>query len=618
MPRTAAHRTKSVFFPRMPIVWIFSFFWLFTLPVWGVAALPEKAPLRTVSRSLYHPRELLVKFKPGFTPAAQAALKNQMGFQANTRIQALAGIHAFFHTQPKGSERFGWQRVSLPEGKSVVQALTEFTGNVLVESAEPNYFRYKHDAISTTYTAYASPNDPFYQIGNLWWFNRIHADQAFSQTNYFSTKQTIVAVVDTGADLTHADLSARLITGYNVITPTSLPQDDDGHGTHTSGLVVAVGNNNLGTVGAAFADKIVVMPVKVLDYQGYGTSADIATGIEWAADHGARVISMSFGGSENSSVESAAITYAAGKGCVLVASAGNDGSNLNHAPVYPALYSNVICVAATNSQDYATYYSNYGSGRITLAAPGGCQDDFPGNTTIEGNDGGIYSTILGDTFGTMAGTSMAAPQVSAAAALLIQQNTYRTPAEVLALLTSHCENPQAQPSSWIGAGRINIAGSLAVYQTPTITVTSTFSPTVTCTPTITQTATISPTSTISPTITCTPTITRTATISPTITCTSTCTPLMLGSGEMIAYPQPGREHVRLTYHVQGSGRLIAEVYNVLGERVLTLTDTPYADGGAAYSDLSTLNLAPGIYFLRARVEDQSGVRTFKKRIAIIH
>lgn len=93
---------------------------------------------------------------------------------------------------------------------------------------------------------------------------------------------------------------------------------------------------------------------------------------------------------------------------------------------------------------------------------------------------------------------------------------------------------------------------------------------------------------------------------------------MLGSGEMIAYPQPGREHVRLTYHVQGSGRLIAEVYNVLGERVLTLTDTPYADGGAAYSDLSTLNLAPGIYFLRARVEDQSGVRTFKKRIAIIH
>jgi subtilisin family serine protease len=590
------------------------------LPAWSAAVPAKNAGVHAAARKLYHPREILVKFKTAFTTSAQAFLQNQTGIQASNRSQALDGFHAFFHTQPMGSEHFGWQRVRLPEGKSVEQALADFPQNVLVENAEPNYIRHVHAAISTTYTAYASPSDTYYQNGTLWWFNRIHADQAFSQANYFSPKQIVVAVVDTGTDLTHPDLAARLVTGYNAITPTSQPLDDYGHGTHTSGLVAAVCNNALGTAGAAFTDKVAVMPVKVLDYLGDGLSADIAKGIQWAADHGARVINMSLGGSENSSLESAACAYAYAKGCVIVASAGNDDADLNdpQSYVYPALYANVICVAATNSQDYATSYSNYGSGgEITLAAPGGYTGTGPG-TKYYGNDGGVYSTLMTGDYGTMCGTSMAAPQVSAAAAMLILQNPLRTPSEVRALLISHCENPQGQPSDYVGAGRINLAGSLAVYQTPTITVTSTVSPTSTMTPTITCTSTITVTSTISPTSTVSPTITCTLTQTPTGTVTVTSTPWVLGAGDMLIYPQPGREHVRLAFHLTGQGRLRAEAYNVRGEHVLSVSDVPYSSGETAYTDLKTQQLAPGVYFLIARVEDQNGQRIFKKRFAIIH
>ncbi|NTV52244.1 MAG: S8 family serine peptidase [Candidatus Firestonebacteria bacterium] len=598
------------------------------LPAWGSPDPAKETAGQVASeRHLYHPGEILVKFKPVFTTATQGGLKNQIGVQVSTRAEALSGVHAFFKTQPVGMERFGWQRVQLPEGKSVAQALSEFVGNAAVEAAEPNYLRHVHDAISTTYAAYAAPNDLLYQAEVLWWFNRIHADQAFSQANYFTAGPVVVAVVDTGVDLTHTDLSSRLIPGYNAITPTSPPQDDDGHGTHTAGLVAAAGNNSQGTLGAAFSDKVVVMPVKVLDYQGNGTSANIAAGIQWAADHGARVISMSFGGSNNSSLESSACDYAYAHGCVLVASAGNNSLNLITNPVYPALYNHVICVAATNSQDYATYYSNYGLGKITLSAPGGYDQNVSGNVTTRGNDGGVYSTILGSAFGPKSGTSMAAPQVSAAAALLLLQNPLRTQSEVLALLTSHCENPQAQPASWVGAGRINVAASLSDFQTPTISPTATSSPTITPTATITQTATVSPTATISPSITPTPTITQTATISPTSTCTptmtptatpsATYTPLVLSAGELLVYPQPGRDHVRLAFRLAGFGRLTAEVYNVRGERVLTLSETPYCNGGVAYADVSTSRLAAGIYFLLVRVADENGERRLSKRMAII-
>ena len=164
------------------------------------------------------------------------------------------------------------------------------------------------------------PNDPQWAAAQSDYLAPLRLDRAWDISK---GSGVTVAVVDTGADLNHPDLAGQLVTGRNVMDPFSAPQDDNGHGTMTAGIVAARTNNGRGVVGVAPSAK--VMPIKVLDSNGSGSDADIAVGIDWARTHGAKVINLSLGGSADDPVLRDAVENAIAANVVVVAAAGNDG-----------------------------------------------------------------------------------------------------------------------------------------------------------------------------------------------------------------------------------------------------------------------------------------------------
>ncbi|MBW6469936.1 MAG: S8 family serine peptidase [Methanosarcinaceae archaeon] len=206
-----------------------------------------------------------------------------------------------------------------------------------------------------------------------------------------------VAIIDTGVDYNHPDLAANYIGGYDFVNSDEDPMDDAGHGTHVAGTVAAI-NNDIGVIGAA--PGIDLYALKVLNSEGSGSYSNIISAIQWAVDNNMDVASMSLGGSSNLISLSRACDNAYRSGLVIVAAAGNDAGRVS----YPAAYSSVIAVAATDYNDTRAWFSNYGS-QIELSAPGV----------------GINSTILGGGYSgnTWSGTSMATPHVTGAVALLL-------------------------------------------------------------------------------------------------------------------------------------------------------------------------------------------------------
>ncbi len=245
-----------------------------------------------------------------------------------------------------------------------------------------------------------------------WGVDRIDAEAVWLLAEYDAGVGITVAILDTGVDKDHPELSGALVAGYDIINDDDDPDDDNGHGTHCAGIVAAAyknsmtGLNHNGVVGVAHG--VSIMPVKVLDSGGSGTYTEIADGIIWAADHGADVISMSLSGRSGSTLLRDAIRYAIDENdVVVVAAAGNAGkrnANMNNVQ-YPAKYPEVIAVGATDSKDARAKFSSTGTGLDVVA---------PGVTIWSTNNDGKWKAA--------SGTSMACPHVAGTVGLVLSNS----------------------------------------------------------------------------------------------------------------------------------------------------------------------------------------------------
>ncbi len=285
-----------------------------------------------------------------------------------------------------------------------------------------------------------------------------------------------VAVIDTGIDATHPDLVGKVIKGTTIMDANSSGNkyaddgnDDHGHGTHVAGIIAAAWDNGIGIDGVTGELDIELMPVKVLDDSGRGTTYDIIEGIRYAADNGASILNLSLGSAASSSLEAEAVRYAQNKGCLVVAAAGND--SIDVAQNWPASYDGVISVGSVDAQGERSYFSNYGS-TLDVAAPGtdiistipkkvALQESAYGNT-VYGNDiDGYYIS--------WSGTSMATPHVAGVAAVYKAANPGVTGADIGELLINTCQDTgDVGKDIETGSGIVDAAAMLGaeVVKTP--------------------------------------------------------------------------------------------------------------------------------------------------------
>ena len=341
-------------------------------------------------------------------------------FKAGAAGQAVASVHAALGGKDKGKLANGksaWSLVEVPAGKA--EALkAKYAANPNVEAAELDY----------VYQATAVPNDPNYS--SQWHHTNVKSAQAWDVVQ--GSNKTI-AIIDTGIDLDHADLAAKLVPGASFVDRVTSANDDQGHGTHCAGIAAGIGNNGVGITGMDQTAKL--MPVKVLNKRGSGYTSDIIEGVYFAVDNGADVLSMSLGGGGATQAFQDAINYAWSKNRVVVAAAGNEGvSTLS----YPAAYNNVVSVAATDANDNKTSWSNYGSSWVDVAAPGNA----------------IYSTYYNGGYTTMSGTSMATPLVAGLMALTWGKNPTATNSAVVNRVLTTADNTAGTGSSF-KYGRVN-------------------------------------------------------------------------------------------------------------------------------------------------------------------
>src|SRR5437867_4053196 len=288
-----------------------------------------------------------------------------------------------------------------PQSSSIVETIRKAQTISGVKYAEPNY----------VYRAFVDPNDPFFST-KQWGPQKINAPAAWGVTA--GNANSVVAVVDTGVSSTDPEFGGKMLIGTNCVAPGGVTDDDNGHGTHVAGIAAAIGDNGIGIAGIAWAARI--LPIKVLDASGPGTSADVACGIEFGANFAASnpmirlVENLSLGSFAYAQLIKDAVDSALQSNVLIVAAAGNDGKATVQ---FPAGYPGVMAVGATTAANERATFSTYGS-HLSVVAPG-----------VD-----IYSTFLSGTFKYLSGTSMATPHVSGVAVLVRALNAGMTPAQV--------------------------------------------------------------------------------------------------------------------------------------------------------------------------------------------
>jgi len=300
-----------------------------------------------------------------------------------------------------------------------------------LESVEPNYIYTKQETGQSVI-----PNDEFFEPYQ-WNLLQINAAEGWQITG--GSEEVIIAVLDTGVDLKHTDLAAKMVKGFNAFEQNKPPVDLHGHGTHVAGISSAITNNLRGIAGVSWNNAI--MPVKVLNDDGEGSLFEITAGIKWATDHGAKVINMSLGDTENSPILYDAIRYAYERDVVLIAAAGNE--NVSQL-MYPAGYKEVLAVSAVNPDKTKAIFSNYGQ-HIDVAAPGeSIPSLFPDNHYVY-----------------MSGTSMAAPHVSGLAGLIRSLRPELNNKEVMDLIRYTADDlGEVGHDPYFGYGLMNVNKAL--------------------------------------------------------------------------------------------------------------------------------------------------------------
>jgi len=369
------------------------------------------------------PGQVLVKFKPGTSEQTAADTHRRHGGQEQDR---LPGIGARIVAVAAGDER--GRAADYRTDPNVEYAEVNGLYHALVPATPPNEPAPGPNGPAPAPKApppgpkppppgpnppASTPNDP--RLGQQWQYENTgqtggtpDADiDAFGAWQITPGKSSVViAILDTGIDQSHEDLKAKIVRNQNFTTSRTV-DDQYGHGTHVAGSAAAVTGNRIGVAGTC--PSCSVYNVKVLGDDGIGAWDGVARGIIWAADNGAKVISMSFGANQPpSQTVGDAVNYAWGKGVVLVGAAGNDNVNEGF---YPAAYPNVIAVAASDNRDGRASFSNYGGNWVSVAAPG---------VSILSTATDSHSTLFptGPKYATLDGTSMATPHVSGVAGLV--------------------------------------------------------------------------------------------------------------------------------------------------------------------------------------------------------
>ncbi|MCM3636558.1 S8 family serine peptidase [Sporosarcina luteola] len=253
-----------------------------------------------------------------------------------------------------------------------------------------------------------------------------------------TNRNVIVAVIDTGVDYTHPFLAGRVVEGYDFVSNDTNPMDVHFHGTHVAGIIAETTPAN-----------VKIMPIRVMDEQGNGYDSDVAKGIQFAVDHGATIINMSFAGEGYSQYLADAIDYALSKNVLVVVAAGNESASTDN--YFPASNQKVIVVSATDIADNVASFSNTGAA-IDISAPGV----------------NIVSSVPGGNYKNLSGTSMAAPYVSGIAAMLKLEGPYRSHLVIERLLKQYVDDRGA--AGWdpqYGEGIVNIA-SIGVDNVSTV------------------------------------------------------------------------------------------------------------------------------------------------------
>ncbi len=359
----------------------------------------------------------------------------------------------------------GWFSVIVQPGANLQTAMSAYRLRNDVQLVTPD-FKLTLETIA---------NDT--NIGSQWGLSNtgvsgglVGADIGAAQAWQYGTSSTvIVGVLDTGVDYNHPDLAANIWQNGNEILGNGIdddrngyiddrrgwdfanndsdPMDDNGHGTHVAGTIGAVGNNSVGVSGVAWSVRL--MPLKFMDADGSGSLSDAIEGINYARNMGAKIINASWGGGGFSNALQQAITQFQNAGGIFVAAAGNEASNNVTTPAFPANYSGVISVGASTRTDTLASFSNFGT-NVDVVAPGAS----------------IFSTLPNNRYGSLSGTSMAAPHVAGALALLWGQNSSASATTITNALLNNTDNVLRGTTSQFG--RIHVGKAAAALRgTPT-------------------------------------------------------------------------------------------------------------------------------------------------------